>query len=108
MYSIEIKPAIALRINTKKNGREIGRVWIYFINNDLHTVPYALLEDLFVEPEHRKHGLGRQLVAAAITEASVHGCYKIIACSRHPNVHIHSLYQKMGFAKHGDEFRLEI
>ncbi|MCL5666325.1 MAG: GNAT family N-acetyltransferase [Patescibacteria group bacterium] len=95
-----------VKIGLYGEGKEIGRVFLYLIKNDLHKKPYGLVEDLFVEKEYRSQGLGTRLVKEAIKLAKKKKCYKLIATSRTGNSGLHKWYQKLGFKKHGVEFRI--
>lgn len=98
----------AIRFSETENGQEIGHVYLYLLKNDLHTEPYGLLEDLFVEEDYRKKGVGKKLIEAVITEARARKCYKILATSRHTRTEIHSWYERLGFEDYGKEFRLNL
>lgn len=71
----------------------VGRAFLFLIHNDLHQKPYGLLEDVFVEEEHRSKGIG---------------CYKLIATSRFERENVHQLYENLGFKKWGYEFRMDL
>lgn len=87
---------------------EVGRTYVYFLFNDLHEEPFALIEDVFVEEGYRGQGWGSRLVKEAISEAKKRGCHKIIMTSRNSNSTVHEWYKKMGFLEHGKEFRMDI
>jgi GNAT superfamily N-acetyltransferase len=76
------------------------------MTNDLHDAPFGLLEDVFVDELQRSGGLGTALVREVISAAQELGCYKLIATSRTSRPKVHELYERLGFAKHGVEFRL--
>lgn len=98
----------AVRFSAQDEGREVGRVYLYILKNDLHDQPFGFLEDLFVAESHRRHGIGTKLTAAAIEEAKNRNCYKLIFTSRHENEpFLHSFYEKMGFTDWGKEFRMD-
>ncbi len=86
----------------------LGRVYLYFIYNDLHDSPYGLVEDLFVQEGARRRGIGKSLLEAVVGEAKMAGCYKIIGTSRHERSLVHEWYKKFGFIDYGLEFRLDI
>lgn len=88
------------------NGQEVGRAYLYLIFNNLHTKPYGLLEDVFVDDNQRGKGLGTKLVTEIIAEAKARGCYKLIATSRHAREQVHDWYKKLGFEEYGVEFRM--
>ena len=85
-----------------------GHIYLYIINNDLHTQPYALIEDLYVEPDYAGEGIGTKLLNTAISSARKEGCYKIIANSRLSRERIHTWYTKIGFVEYGKEFRMDL
>ena len=89
-------------------GRELARVRLYILDNDLHRRPFGLIEDLYVAPEHRGQGLAKKLLARALAEARRHRCYKLIANSRTERPEVHGLYRGLGFQDHGIEFRLDL
>ena len=51
-------------------------------------------------------GLGTALVKEVIAAAREAGCYKLIATSRASRPRVHELYEGLGFANYGLEFRL--
>ncbi len=108
LLQIKEVPTKAKRITFSEKGKEIGRVWIHYVRNDLHTQPYALIEDLFVEEKCRGKGLGSKLIKNAIAQAKKEGCYKVLATSRQSRMQVHEFYKKLGFQEWGKEFRLNL
>ncbi len=102
-----LKDTYAVKITAHEGGKQIARLFLYVLKNDLHTEPFAFLEDVFVEEEYRKHGVGSQLVQKGIEEAKAQGCYKIIGNSRMASEKVHAFYERLGFKKHGFEFRID-
>ena len=76
------------------------------MTNDLHDAPFGLLEDVFVDESERGSGLGSALVKEVMSAANELGCYKLIATSRTSRPKVHELYERLGFEKHGVEFRM--
>jgi len=105
--SIE-KDAYAVRLVAKEGEVVLGWAFMYVIKNDRHAEPWGFLENVYVEPEHRSKGIGKQLVATAIEEAKKHDCYKLLATSRHTKPEVHKYYEKFGFVKWGVEFRMDL
>lgn len=101
------KQSPAIKFIAKENGKEIGRAFLYLIYNDLHSEPYGLLEDVFVDETGRGKGIGNALVLAVIDEAKKKGCYKLIATSRTSRSQIHAWYERLGFKQYGLEFRMD-
>ena len=103
------KTAKGVRISfTTESGIEAGHAYIFFITNDLHDKPYALLEDLCVIESVRSQGVGSALLTEAIAVARKHECYKILATSRTERDRIHAWYERKGFQKYGYEFRMNL
>jgi len=86
----------------------VGRAFLFIIYNDIHKKPYGLLEDVFVEPEYRNKGIGKNLVKRVIEKAKEIGCYKLIATSRFEREYVHQFYESLGFKKWGYELRLDL
>jgi GNAT superfamily N-acetyltransferase len=89
-------------------GKIIGRAFLFLIYNDLHSKPYGLLEDVFIEEKYRGKGIGKELVQRVIEKAKEFGCYKLIATSRFERENVHRLYENLGFKKWGYEFRIDL
>lgn len=100
------RTAKGIRFSISGNGREIARAYLYVMTNDLHDAPFGLLEDVFVDESHRGSGIGTALVKEVIAAADELGCYKLIATSRMSRPKVHELYQRLGFERHGVEFRI--
>jgi GNAT superfamily N-acetyltransferase len=66
------------------------------------------LENVYIEEEYRKQGLGTQLLKSAIEEAKRLNCYKIIGTSRVYKEGVHKFYLKNGFTNWGYEFRMDL
>ena len=101
------KQSSAVKFVAKENGQEVGRAFLYLISNDLHSEPYGLLEDVFVEETGRGKGIGKALVRAVIDEAKKRSCYKLIATSRTSRAEVHAWYERLGFKNYGLEFRID-
>lgn len=91
----------------EQNGREMARAYLYILTNDLHERPFGFMEDVFVDEFLRGQGIGSKIVKKVIEEAKRRNCYKLICTSRYEKPRVHELYQKLGFADHGKEFRID-
>jgi len=100
--------ASGVKITLEENNQPISRGFLYLLHNDLHVKPFGLMEDIFVEETFRGKGYGEKITQALIEEAKKRGCYKLICTSRFSNERAHHLYEKLGFKKHGNEFRMEL
>lgn len=101
------KESFAVRISIVEDDRELGRAWLYIMKNNLHEKPFGFLEDVFVDMDSRKKGIGRELIETALEEAKGRGCYKIICTSRFEKEEVHDWYERVGFRKYGVEFRMD-
>ena len=104
----EERPARGVRFSIRNGDREVARAYLYVMANDLHEEPFGLLEDVFVAESERGGGLGTALVNEVIRAARDAGCYKLVATSRASRPKVHELYERLGFASYGLEFRLNL
>ena len=102
------RPAHGIRFSIDGPTGEIARAYLYVMTNDLHAEPFGLLEDVFVDESHRGSGLGTALVQEVIAAAREAGCYKLVATSRASRPKVHELYERLGFANYGLEFRMNL
>jgi GNAT superfamily N-acetyltransferase len=102
------RPARGIRFAIDGADGEVARAYLYVMTNDLHEAPFGLLEDVFVAESERGNGLGTTLVEEVIAAARAAGCYKLVATSRASRPKVHALYERLGFANHGIEFRMDL
>ncbi len=107
-FKKETKQSRVIKITAEEGGKVLGRASLYLIYNDLHSEPYGLLEDVFVEETERGQGLGTALTKMIIDEAKAQGCKKLIANSRYSRPEVHKMYEKIGFKDYGKEFKMEL
>ena len=100
--------ARGVRFSINGSSGEVARAYLYVMKNDLHQAPFGLMEDVFVAESERGSGLGTALVREVIAAAREAGCYKLIATSRASRSKVHELYERLGFANHGVEFRMNL
>jgi GNAT superfamily N-acetyltransferase len=100
------RSAKGIRFSIRGGGGELARAYLYVMTNDLHDAPFGLLEDVYVDESQRGNGLGTALVKEVVAAAKAAGCYKLIATSRTARPKVHELYERLGFEKHGVEFRM--
>ncbi|HET7132518.1 MAG TPA: GNAT family N-acetyltransferase [Gammaproteobacteria bacterium] len=100
------RSARGIRFSVAGDGGEIARAYLYVLTNDLHAAPFGLLEDVFVDESQRGGGVGTALAKEIVAAARELGCYKLIATSRTSRPKVHELYERLGFEKHGIEFRI--
>jgi len=110
-YSTEVQrnPTEIIKIIKRdSHGRQIARASLVLIVNETNSRPYGLLEDVFVDDEHRGKGHGTELIGIVVQVAKDERCYKLIATSRYSRPAVHALYVRLGFRDHGKEFRMEL
>ena len=95
------------RFSALREGKEVGRAFLYVLPNDLHQEPFGFIEDVFVDEAFRGEGIGSELVRRVLAEAKKQRCYKVICTSRHGKDKVHKLYTELGFRNHGIEFRMD-
>lgn len=59
------------------DGRIVGMALWFLTYSTWTGTPTLYMEDLFVEPGQRRAGVGRELMAALVTEAEVRGCARM-------------------------------
>jgi len=97
-----------VRISAELDGREVGHAYLYFLKNDLHELPFAFMEDVFVDEDFRGQGIGTQILVKIIETAQDNDCYKIIGTSRDSRTNVHQMYERLGFVRRGLEFRINL
>lgn len=58
-----------VRFSVEREGEEVGHAYLYLPMNDLHTEPFGLLEDVYVDERYRGQGIAGELVTAVMERA---------------------------------------
>ena len=95
-----------VRISAEADGREIGRAFLFILHNDIRNKRFGYFEDLFVEEEYRKKGIGKNIIDDMVNLAKENNCYKIVGTSRYGRDRVHEIYEKIGFTDFGKEFKM--
>ena len=103
----EDKNCSGVKVTAEIDGKEVGRAYLYLMNNDLHKRPFGFMEDVFVNEDCRGKGVGKKLVTEVIEKAKENDCYKLVCTSRYGKEKVHMLYEKLGFKDYGKEFRID-
>ena len=62
-----------------------------------HAGPCALIEELVVDADARRHGVGRALIQAAVEWARAQGCSEVEVSTDQDNADAQAFYRRLGF-----------
>lgn len=79
-----------------KNDRPVGYAIYFFTYSSFVGLPGLYLEDLFVTPESRGSGVGRQLLASVAKTAVERGCRRMEWAVLHWNEPAIGFYKRLG------------
>jgi ribosomal protein S18 acetylase RimI-like enzyme len=60
---------------------------------------HAIIENVVTQTDHRRQGIGRTLLAAAVGHASSADCYKVVLATGSQREETLRFYERAGFAK---------
>jgi GNAT superfamily N-acetyltransferase len=72
------------------------------------TRPEGWVPDLYVDPEFRRRGHARALLAACADVARAHGCHRLVLESGHQRAEAHRLYESFGFVHYARSYGLRL
>jgi GNAT superfamily N-acetyltransferase len=82
----------------EENNEILGSMVLLIMPNlSHHASPWALVENLIIDPKQRRRNVGRKLMEYAIRRAREQGCYKIILNSNKKRRGAHKFYRSLGF-----------
>ena len=88
-------------------GKVTGTMVFVIIPNLSHKgLPWAVIENMVVEENSRRGGIGRAMIDYALKRAEETGCYKIQLSSTNSRKEAHDFYRSMGFIAKAKGFRL--
>lgn len=79
-----------------EHDRPIGLAHVVFHPSTWSPTTYAYLEDLFVDRNARRHGVGRALIKAVYEEADKRGATRTYWATKQDNSHARRLYDRVG------------
>ena len=86
----------------KDNKKIIGSCFICIIPNLTHNGEYiGFIENVIVDENYRKKGIGKKLIEMAIEYAKESNCYKVTLQSGITRKNAHKFYEKIGFNGEG-------
>jgi ribosomal protein S18 acetylase RimI-like enzyme len=85
----------------------VGTFALLIMHNLAHQgVPSAVIEDVAVDPEWQRRGVGKAMMQFALKIAGDKGCYKAVLSSNLKREQAHAFYEALGFERHGYSFRI--
>jgi GNAT superfamily N-acetyltransferase len=89
-------------------GAVVGSYALLVMHNLAHCgTPSAIAEDVVVARASQGQGIGRRMMAHALSEARHAGCYKLALSSNRKRTQAHAFYESLGFVQHGLSFVIE-
>ncbi|RAV33633.1 GNAT family N-acetyltransferase [Corynebacterium heidelbergense] len=79
----------------------VGFVQVYFGFSSVRLDYWWILNDLYVQKEHRGLGAGRDLVRRVCEEAADDGASRVVLETEEANVSARKLYESLGFRQTG-------
>jgi N-acetylglutamate synthase-like GNAT family acetyltransferase len=93
----------------EERGKIVGTAALSVMPNVSHRgTPYAIIENVVVDEKARSKGYGELLMRHAIEEARRAGCYKVSLTSSKRRSEAHRFYERLGFERTHEAFRLDL
>jgi GNAT superfamily N-acetyltransferase len=90
----------------EQRGQIIGTLDLLVVANLTHDAqPWAVVDNLVVDPLTRGRGIGRALMEDAVDRAARAGCYKVELLSHESRHGAHRFYATLGFENSAEGFR---
>ncbi|KOX11213.1 GNAT family N-acetyltransferase [Nocardiopsis sp. NRRL B-16309] len=90
----------------EQRGQIIGTLDLMVVANLTHDAqPWAVVDNLVVDPLTRGRGIGRALMDDAVDRAARAGCYKVELLSHESRHGAHRFYAALGFENSAEGFR---
>ncbi|NPV91854.1 MAG: GNAT family N-acetyltransferase [Firmicutes bacterium] len=90
------------------DGRVVGTATVIIVPNlGHHGRPWAAVENVVVEPDHRKGGVGAELMKEAYLIARSNRCYKLVLTSNLSRKDAHDFYLGLGWRQSHVGFSLD-
>ena len=82
----------------EENDEVIGSMVLLIMPNLSHRAsPWALVENMIIDPKQQRRNVGRKLMEYAVRRAKDKGCYRIILNSSKKRRGAHKFYRSLGF-----------
>lgn len=83
------------------DGKAAGFMQLFKTYSTVHLCSSWILEDLFVDPQFRHHGVGRALLSHALQHVRADGAGSMFLETAYDNVAAQALYEKAGWVREG-------
>jgi GNAT superfamily N-acetyltransferase len=88
-------------------GKVVGTAMYVIVPNLSHTgLPWTIVENVVVDGECRRKGIGKLLMDYAAAKSKEAGCYKVQLLSHKTRTEAHRFYQSIGYKPSAEGFRL--
>jgi len=79
----------------------IGYVYVALESHDWMSLrgPAGILHDIIVDPERRRHGVGRRLLEAALAYVQSRGLSQVVLSTAHRNEPAQRFFESVGFRR---------
>jgi len=83
----------------------VGSFALLVMDNLGHSgAPSGVIEDVVVDSEYRRTGIGTAMLEHAMAQCREHGCYKVSLSADVKRDTAHRFYESLGFERHGYSF----
>lgn len=101
-------PEYAVYVATN-NCSVVGTFALLVMDNLAHLgKPSAIVEDVCVDDQLHRRGIGRAMMQFAMEFARERGCYKLSLSSNASRERAHTFYRSLGFEQHGLSFHVQL
>ena len=108
LAAIDADPGQRLVV-AERDGTPVGTLQLSFIPGIARLgQTRCLIEAVHVAPAHRNLGLGSEMIGWAIGEARARGCGLVQLTSNKKRLDAHRFYERLGFSKSHEGFKLEL
>ena len=91
------------------HDRIVGTYVLIILDNLAHMGTHsALVEDVVVQGEWRRHGVGKAMMTHAMALCRTAKCYKLALSSNLAREPAHRFYEALGFTRHGFSFVVDL
>jgi GNAT superfamily N-acetyltransferase len=90
-------PSRARIFVAREAGKVIAMAALHFTTSTAEGGKVAWFEDCIVRPQHRRKGIGKDLLEFVIAQARAEGALRVMLLTDGDNESAQALYRKMGF-----------